>query len=191
MYTRKEKEKEMMEHHLDYLQNLKTAYQFTVKTAFFSKGKVGRNIQLFENELSRGSDIYVELVDFLRDPNGVEIDMVPMYEERPLFKYRYNPYFSEEYETKTGTSSRGEEYITYVIPASELVYVTRDGSEMPYNQYDKYRLEEPKKQTKLSVFPDFEQEFLPKIKQESNEVSSILLEIASGFQKLAEALKDK
>jgi hypothetical protein len=99
MYTRKEKEKEMMEHHLDYLQNLKTAYQFTVKTAFFSKGKVGRNIQLFENELSRGSDIYVELVDFLRDPNGVEIDMVPMYEERPLFKYRYNPYFSEEYET--------------------------------------------------------------------------------------------
>jgi hypothetical protein len=191
MYTRKEKEKEMMEHHLDYLQNLKTAYQFTVKTAFFSKGKVGRNIQLFENELSRGSDIYVELVDFLRDPNGVEIDMVPMYEERPLFKYRYNPYFSEEYEPNTGTSSRGEEYTTYVIPASELVYVTKDGSEMPYNQYEKYRLEEPKKQTKLSVFPNFEEEFLPKIKQESNEVSSILLEIASGFQKLAEALKDK
>lgn len=191
MYTRKEKEKEMMEHHLDYLQNLKTAYQFTVKTAFFSKGKVGRNIQLFENELSRGSDIYVELVDFLRDPNGVEIDMVPMYEERPLFKYRYNPYFSEEYETKTSTSSRGEEYTTYVIPASELVYVTKDGSEMPYNQYEKHRLEEPKKQTKLSVFPNFEEEFLPKIKQESNEVSSILLEIASGFQKLAEALKDK
>jgi hypothetical protein len=53
------------------------------------------------------------------------------------------------------------------------------------------RLEEPKKQTKLSVFPNFEEEFLPKIKQESNEVSSILLEIASGFQKLAEALKDK
>jgi hypothetical protein len=62
---------------------------------------------------------------------------------------------------------------------------------MPYNQYEKHRLEEPKKQTKLSVFPNFEEEFLPKIKQESNEVSSILLEIASGFQKLAEALKDK
>lgn len=182
-----------MEHHSNYLQNLKTAYQFTVKTAFFSKGKVGRNIQLFENELNRGSDIYVELVDFIRDANNVEIDMVPMYEERPLFKYRHNPYFAEEYETKTSTSSRGEEYTTYVIPASELVFVNKDGSEMPYNQYEKHRAEEPKKQTKISVFPDFEEEFAPRLKKQdsSNDVSAILLEIASGFQKLSEALKSK
>ena len=191
MYNRRDKEKELMEHHSKFLEKLTGGYQFTAKTAFYSKGKFGRQIQFFENELNKGTDIYVELVDIERDARGAEINMVPMFWERPLFKYRYNPYFKEEYEVKTSTNSRGEEYSAYVIPTSELVCVNKGSKEIPYNSYESQRTEEPKEQKKLSVFPDFEEEFVPKLKtQETDEdVSSILLQIAEGFQKLAQKLK--
>jgi hypothetical protein len=191
MYNRKDKEKELMEHHSKFLEKLTGGYQFTAKTAFYSKGKFGRQIQFFENELNKGTDIYVELVDIERDARGAETNMVPMFWERPLFKYRYNPYFKEEYEVKTSTNSRGEEYSAYVIPTSELVCVNKGSEEIPYNSYETQRTEEPKEQKKLSVFPDFEEEFVPKLKtQETDEdVSSILLQIAEGFQKLAQKLK--
>lgn len=193
MYNRKDKEKELMEHHSGYLDKLNSSYQFTAKTAFYSKGKYGRQIQLFENELNKGSDIYVELVDIERDGRGLETNMVPMFWERPLFKYRYNPYFKEEYEVKVSTNSRGEEYSAYIIPTSELVCVNKGSEEIPYNDYEKNRTAEPVEQKKLSVFPDFEQEFVPKLKdvESSDDVSTILLEIAAGFQKLATALKNK
>ena len=193
MYNRKDKEKELMEDHSGYLDKLNSSYQFTAKTAFYSKGKYGRQIQLFENELNKGSDIYIELVDIVRDSKGVETDMVPMFWERPLFKYRYNPYFKEEYEVKVSTNSRGEEYSAYIIPTSELVCVNKGSEEIPYNDYEKNRTAEPVEQKKLSVFPDFEQEFIPKLQdvESSDDVSTILLEIAAGFQKLATALKNK
>ena len=191
MYNRKDKEKELMTHHSKFLEKLTGSYQFAAKTAFYSKGKFGRQIQFFENELNKSSDIYVELVDIERDAQGHETNMIPMFWERPLFKYRYNPYFKEEYEVKTSTNSRGDEYSVYVIPTSELVCVNKGSEEIPYNVYDSQRTEEPKEQKKLSVFPDFEEEFVPKLKtQETDEdVSAILLQIAEGFQKLAQKLK--
>jgi transposase len=191
MYNRKEKERELMEHHSKFLEKLTGGYQFAAKTAFYSKGKFGRQIQFFENELNKGTDIYVELVDIERDARGHEINMIPMFWERPLFKYRYNPYFKEEYEVKTSTNSRGDEYSVYVIPTSELVCVNKGSEEIPYNSYETQRTEEPKEQKKLSVFPDFEEEFVPKLKtQETDEdISSILLQIAEGFQKLAQKFK--
>jgi len=191
MYNRKDKERELMEHHSKFLEKLTGGYQFTAKTAFYSKGKFGRQIQFFENELNKGTDIYVELVDIERDARGAETNMISMFWERPLFKYRYNPYFKEEYEVKTSTNSRGEEYSAYVVPTSELVCVNKGSEEIPYNSYETQRTEEPKEQKKLSVFPDFEEEFVPKLKtQETDEdVSSILLQIAEGFQKLAQKLK--
>jgi hypothetical protein len=191
MYNRKEKERELMEHHSKFLEKLTSGYQFAAKTAFYSKGKFGRQIQFFENELNKGTDIYVELVDIERDARGHETNMIPMFWERPLFKYRYNPYFKEEYEVKTSTNSRGDEYSVYVIPTSELVCVNKGSEEIPYNSYETQRTEEPKEQKKLSVFPDFEEEFVPKLKtQETDEdISSILLQIAEGFQKLAQKFK--
>jgi len=191
MYNRKEKERELMEHHSKFLEKLTGGYQFAAKTAFYSKGKFGRQIQFFENELNKGTDIYVELVDIERDARGHETNMIPMFWERPLFKYRYNPYFKEEYEVKTSTNSRGDEYSVYVIPTSELVCVNKGSEEIPYNSYETQRTEEPKEQKKLSVFPDFEEEFVPKLKtQETDEdISSILLQIAEGFQKLAQKFK--
>jgi hypothetical protein len=173
MYSRKEKEKELMEHHSKFLEKLTGSYQFTAKTAFYSKGKFGRQLQLFENELNKGSDIYVELVDIERDGRGSEINMVPMYWERPLFKYRYNPYFKEEYEVKISTNSRGEEYSAYIIPTSELVCVNKGSIETPYNEYEKQRLEEPKPQNKISVFPDFEKEYIPEKLSEDDSFNSM------------------
>jgi hypothetical protein len=191
MYNRRDKEKELMGHHSKFLEKLTGGYQFTAKTAFYSKGKFGRQIQFFENELNKGTDIYVELVDIERNARGAETNMVPMFWERPLFKYRYNPYFKEEYEVKTSTNSRGEEYSAYVIPTSELVCVNKGSEEILYNHYESQRTEEPKEQKKLSVFPDFEEEFVPKLKTEETDedVTSILLQIAEGFQKLAQKLK--
>jgi hypothetical protein len=191
MYNRRDKEKELMEDHSKFLEKLIGSYQFTAKTAFYSKGKFGRQIQFFENELNKGADIYVELVDIERDARGAETNMVPMFWERPLFKYRYNPYFKEEYEVKTSTNSRGEEYSAYVIPTSELVCVNKGSEEILYNHYESQRTEEPKEQKKLSVFPDFEEEFVPKLKTEETDedMSSILLQIAEGFQKLAQKFK--
>ena len=191
MYNRKEKERELMEHHSKFLEKLTGGYQFAAKTAFYSKGKFGRQIQFFENELNKGTDIYVELVDIERDARGHETNMIPMFWERPLFKYRYNPYFKEEYEVKTSTNSRGDEYSVYVIPTSELVCVNKGSEEIPYNSYELQRTEEPKEQKKLSVFPDFEEEFVPKLKTEETDedISSILLQIAEGFQKLAQKFK--
>jgi hypothetical protein len=194
MFSRKEKEKELMNYHADFLKTLDTEnYSFVVKTGFFQKGKFGRQVQLFEAELSKGVDIFIELVDFVRNASGEEVDMVSMFEDRPLFKYRYNPYFSEEYDVKVGTNSRGEEYSAYVVPISELVCVTASGEEISYNVYEKRKAEAPKEQIKVSSFPDFEQEFIPKLKQKvegtDETTSDILLRISLDFQKLAQKLK--
>ena len=74
-----------------------------------------------------------------------------------------------------------------------MVCVNKGSDEIPYNEYEKNRTAEPVEQKKLSVFPDFEEEFVPKLKdvESSGDVSAILLEIAAGFQKLAVAFKNK
>jgi len=172
---------------------------FTLKTAFFQKGKYGRQVQLFEGELKRGEDIFIEFIDVNRDVNGKEIGIESAFEERPLFKYKSNPYFAEEYDVKEGTNSMGENYFAYTIPLSELMVLMPDGSEITYNLYEKRKAEAPKEQVSLSVFPDFENEFIPKLKENIGEValhvtgqesaSDILLRIAADFQKLAEKLK--
>jgi hypothetical protein len=70
-----------------------------------------------------------------------------------------------------------------------------DGSEITYNLYEKRKAEAPKEQVSLSVFPDFENEFIPKLKETKEELSldesasDILLRIATDFQKLAQKLK--
>jgi molecular chaperone GrpE (heat shock protein) len=67
-----------------------------------------------------------------------------------------------------------------------------DGSEITYNLYEKRKAEAPKEQVSLSVFPDFEEEFIPKLKEVKEELdttSDILLRIAADFQKLSQKLK--
>lgn len=194
--TRKEKEKEFFAYHMDKFRKAQIADPFFVlKTAFFQKGKYGRQVQLFEGELKRGEDIFIEFIDVNRDTTGKEIGIESAFEDRPLFKYKHNPYFAEEYDVKEGTNSMGENYFAYTVPLSELMVIMPDGDEITYNLYEKRKAEAPKEQVSLSVFPDFENEFIPKLKDVKEELSldesasDILLRIATDFQKLAQKLK--
>lgn len=194
--TRKEKEKEFFAYHTDKFRKAQIADPFFVlKTAFFQKGKYGRQVQLFEGELKRNEDIFIEFIDVNRDINGKEIGIESAFEDRPLFKYKSNPYFAEEYDVKEGTNSNGDNYFAYTVPLSELMVIMPDGSEITYNLYEKRKAEAPKEQVSLSVFPDFENEFIPKLKETKEELSldesasDILLRIATDFQKLAQKLK--
>lgn len=194
--SRKEKEKEFFAYHMDKFRKAQIADPFFVlKTAFFQKGKYGRQVQLFEGELKRGEDIFIEFIDVNRDTTGKEIGIESAFEDRPLFKYKHNPYFAEEYDVKEGTNSMGENYFAYTVPLSELMVIMPDGDEITYNLYEKRKAEAPKEQVSLSVFPDFENEFIPKLKDVKEELSldesasDILLRIAADFQKLAQKLK--
>ena len=170
MSIRKEKEREFFVNHMETFRALQTNDPFfVIKTAFFQKGKFGRQVQFFESELSREQDIYIEFYENVKDSNGSEIDIVPMHQDRPLFRYKYNRYYSEEYEQKENVNSKGETYHTYTVPVSELVAVLRDGSEITYALYEKRKTEEqtkkveselPRLQKTLSLFPDFEDEYL-------------------------------
>ena len=194
--SRKEKEKEFFAYHTDKFRKAQVSDPyFTIKTAFFQKGKYGRQVQLFDGELKRGEDIFIEFIDIIRDESGKEQNVEPAFEDRPLFKYKNNPYFAEEYDVKEGTNSNGNNYFAYTIPLSELMVIMPDGSEITYNLYEKRKAEAPKEQVSLSVFPDFENEFIPKLKETKEELSldesasDILLRIATDFQKLAQKLK--
>lgn len=194
--TRKEKEKEFFAYHMDKFRKAQiTDPFFVLKTAFFQKGKYGRQVQLFEGELKRGEDIFIEFIDVNRDTTGKEIGIESAFEDRPLFKYKHNPYFAEEYDVKEGTNSMGENYFAYTVPLSELMVIMPGGDEITFNLYEKRKAEAPKEQVSLSVFPDFENEFIPKLKEVKEDLSldesasDILIRIATDFQKLSQKLK--
>jgi hypothetical protein len=163
---RKQKEREYFAHHAETFKNLKLASpNFTLKMAFYEKGRFGRNIQLYESELKKGEDIYMEFIDVVRDESGAEKDYSPMLEDRPLFKFKANPFYAEEYELRERPG-----YSVYIISASELMMVQPDGTEISYSLYEKRKEEMkknfdglPKLQKTLAPFPDFEEEFVPKV----------------------------
>ena len=167
MNIRKEREREFFVDHMSTFKALQLNDPFfVIKTAFFQKGKYGRQVQFFESELSKGEDIFIEFYENIKNPDGTDADVVPMYQDRPLFKYKYNKYFSEEYEQKENVNSKGETYHTFTVPVSELVAILKDGTEITYSLYEKRRLEMekskeelPRLQKSLAVFPDFEDEF--------------------------------
>jgi len=169
MTIRKEKEKDFYVKHIETFKKLKLSDPFfLIKTAFFQKGKYGRQVQFFESELSKGEDIYLEFYDNVTDANGSVIDITPFFTDRQLFKYRHNPFYAEEYETKNGTNYKGEPYNLYTVPMAELLAVLPNGTEITYALYEKRKAEAeakkedeelPKLQNSLSLFPDFDEQF--------------------------------
>lgn len=160
MTLRQQKEHEFFVHHMNTFKALGLADPtFVIKTAFFQKGKFGRQVQFYESELKKGEDIYVEFYDKVIE-DGVTKDMVPMYSDRTLFKYKANPFYSEEYEKKDDSD-------IYTIPLNELVVVNQDGMEFSYTLWEKRKKESenelPRLQSSLSIpdndFPDFTKEF--------------------------------
>ena len=181
MSIRKEREKEFYVHHMDTFKKLGlTDPFFIVKTAFFQKGKYGRQVQLFESEISKGENIYIEFYDNVTDDKGAIIDITPFTEDRQLFKYKANPFYAEEYETKEGSNFKGEPYTLYTVPVSELVAVLNDGTEITHALYEKRKEDKklddslPKLQSSLALFPNFEDEFAPV----KTEAESFNIEIA-------------
>jgi hypothetical protein len=93
--------------------------------------------------------------------------MNPMFEDRQLFKLKYNPFYDEEYEIIEGYDSEGKPDKKYLIPVNEMMAVLPSGQEISYALYEKRKeetkLEVPQLQKSLSIFPDFEEEFAPKV----------------------------
>ena len=204
MNVRKEKEKDFFVQHMDTFRAIGNPDPFfIIKTAFFQKGKFGRQVQFFESEIGKGTDIYLEFYDNVTDDKGAVTNVIPFSEDRQLFKYKYNPFYAEEYETKSGTNFKGEPYVLYTVPVSEMIAILKDGTEITYALYEKRKADADTKvkqdeielpRLQKTLFPDFEIEFAPKdiedvlpFSEESTSV--ILLRIAADFQKLAQKLK--
>lgn len=171
---RKQKERENFVKHGNIFKKLKLSNPtFILKMAFFEKGRQGRVVQFYESELKKNEDLYIEFIDVVRDENGNEQDYVPQkdFEERPLFKLKANPYYAEEYELREKPN-----YSVYIVSASELMMVQEDATEISFALYEKRKEEARKKQEEekkkndslprlqktLTVFPDFEDEYLTK-----------------------------
>lgn len=201
MNLRQEKQQEFFLQHAEVFRKLGIMDPFfVIKTAFFQKGKYGRNVQFFEWELKKGEDIYVEFYDNVTDNNGSIIDFKPFHADRLLCKYKVNPHYAEEYEQKENVNQKtGDNYFTYTVPLSEMIAVSADGREKTYAMYEKGDDESSKEEIVLPrlqnslVFPDFENDLTSKkeeISLESSEESivEICTRISADFQKLAIAL---
>jgi hypothetical protein len=172
---RKEKEREFYMQHMDAFKAIGLADPFfTIKTAFFKKGKFGKQCQFFEWELKKGEDIYIEFYENVYDGAGKNTDIVPGIEDRQLFKLKFNPFYNEEYDVTETVDADGKVDRKYLVSLGEMVAVLPSGQEISYSLYEKRKeeakLEVPQLQKSLSLFPDFEQEFAPKVEAEiSNE----------------------
>jgi hypothetical protein len=168
---RKEKEREFYMQHMDTFKAIGLADPFfTIKTAFFKKGKFGKQCQFFEWELKKGEDIYIEFYENVYDGAGKNTDIVPGIEDRQLFKLKFNPFYNEEYDVTERVDADGKVDRKYLVSLGEMVAVLPSGQEISYSLYEKRKeeakLEVPQLQKSLSLFPDFEQEFAPKVEAE-------------------------
>jgi hypothetical protein len=168
--NRKEKEREFYMQHMDTFKAIGLADPFfSIKTAFFKKGKFGKQSQFFEWELKKGEDIYIEFYENVY-VDGKNTDIVPASEDRQLFKLKYNPFYKEEYDVIEGVDADGKPDNKYLVSVSEMVAVLPTGQEISYALYEKRKednkIEVPQLQKSLAVFPDFEEEFAPKTEVE-------------------------
>jgi hypothetical protein len=192
---RKNKEREFYTQHMDTFKAIGIADPFfTIKTAFFKKGKFGRQCQFFEWELTKKEDIYIEFYDNVYDDGDNAKNMVPMNEDRQLFKLKYNPYYDEEYDIIEGYDNKGNLDKKYLVPVNEMAVVLRSGQEISYSLYEKRKEEEelavPELQKSVSLFPDFEEEFAPKKESEdTSDLKSVLLKLSHEISNLSSILE--
>ena len=173
MSLRQQKTSEFFVQHMDTFRKLGISDPFfVIKTAFFQKGKYGRQVQFFEWELKKNEDIYVEFYDNVCDLSGKTVDYKPFHEDRVLCKYKINPHFAEEYEKKENVNqTTGEPYFTYTVPLAEMIAINPDGREMTYPMYEKAKESPSKEEITIPrlqnslVFPNFEEEYTKKPEQ--------------------------
>ncbi|NDD82686.1 hypothetical protein EBZ38_00180 [bacterium] len=86
---------------------------FVTSMAYKPIGKTEKYISLFPSQMKRGVDIYTEFTNK---------DLKPDDPARNLYKWRFNPHWSEEYEA---VEIEGSTDYRYLIPVSELILLER------------------------------------------------------------------
>ncbi len=192
MSTRQENQKILMATHLPTFKKLGISNPYFIAKSAWAPPGEPLKMQFFPNELKVGKDIYTELSDF----EGVSEDPT-----HTLYKLKYNPFYAEEYPLEQKTSKSGNDYEVYIVPIEELVAITTDGREVPYNQYQE-ELKNPPIETQKADFPDFAKEYLDvglKKKEEESEVEiknfpewfQALDRIATALEKIESKLNKK
>jgi hypothetical protein len=109
---RKENLRKLKEFHKGTLDQLGVANPYLMgKMAYLHNGQ--KVISLFYSEISQKKDLFVEFTDRYN---------VPEYEDRTLYKWRFNPHFEEEYlKVDTGDPAKTR----YLIPVDELQVIKK------------------------------------------------------------------
>jgi len=98
--------KKLREHHQPTLDKLGLSDATLLgKLDYQPTGSTEICVALFQSEISKGEDVFIEFA---------HKDNTPRYEERTLYKWKFNPHFDEEYDHDT---------TRYFIPVAELVKV--------------------------------------------------------------------
>ncbi len=123
---RREKTEELIKEHLWKFQIIEEeAPLYIPKSAYVPREKTEKYVSFFPSELLKQKDIYTEFVSY---------DLTPEDATRTLYKFRYNPYFDEEYDKTEGDNFR------YLVPVKEL---------------EKIEIKNPESDTLKNNFPDF------------------------------------
>lgn len=113
---RKENLRKLKEFHKKTLDDLGVGTPYLLgKMAYLNNGQ--RVVSLFYSEISQKKDVFIEFTDRYN---------VPEYEDRTLYRWRYNPHFEEEYQK---TDEADPTRARYLIPVDELQVVKRYDSE--------------------------------------------------------------
>jgi hypothetical protein len=133
-FNRKEKTEELMKYHQKVFSALGVPNPLYIpKCAYRPYGKDELHMGFFKSELSRDQDIYTEYTSIALESEDPT---------RTLYKWKYNPFYDEEYET---TEPNGQGHVRYLIPVSELIKVTAETKKT-----------EPTKTEVEGLFPDFD-----------------------------------
>lgn len=133
-FNRKEKTEELMKYHQKVFSALGVPNPLYIpKCAYRPYGKDELHMGFFKSELSRDQDIYTEYTSIALESEDPT---------RTLYKWKYNPFYDEEYET---TEPNGQGHVRYLIPVSELIKVTAEPKKT-----------EPTKTEVEGLFPDFD-----------------------------------
>lgn len=111
---RRARTQELREFHQETFDTLGIPEAFYVPTMVYKPiGKESKHFSLFPSQLKKKEDIYVEFVSK---------EMESEDPTRTLYKWKFNPFWSEEYEEVE--SDKPEISERYLIPVSELVKVS-------------------------------------------------------------------
>jgi hypothetical protein len=123
---RKQKVQELIEFHQKTFDALGISNPFFVASmAYKPFGKSELHISFFPSQLLKGKDIYTELVNKEYDPDTTT---------RTLYKWNYNKFWKEEYDSVELENTDDRRYL---IPISELIAIEAPTSKIiEFNTFD-------------------------------------------------------